>query len=187
MTPYLLLRSADYASALRQATKMMGNRGFDTYGGDDLEEREKARPIRYIDQAYRYFLEFLLPSVKGQMERLQALDSANHDIYLSCAQGVEKIEAQLGSRDFKEVVFQDPRYLFLMASSRKYPHVLSGYRGAHREVASGWQRLSCSLLKAAHLIKSIEEDSQDINDFAQLGMFLQAQGRNLHDLYQFEW
>ena len=30
MTPYLLLRSATYQVALRQATRMMGNRGFDT-------------------------------------------------------------------------------------------------------------------------------------------------------------
>ena len=38
-----------------------------------------------------------------------------------------------------------------------------------------------------HLIKSVEEDSQDINDYAQLGFFLEAQGVSLNDLYKFDW
>ena len=39
MTPYLLLRSANYRTALRQATRMLGNRGFDTQGTDELRPR----------------------------------------------------------------------------------------------------------------------------------------------------
>ncbi len=187
MSPYLLLKSADYASALRQATKMMGNRGFDTYGSDDLEAREKERARTYLGQAYRYCENFLLPSVQGQMERLKALDSPNHDLYLACAQGVEEIESMLCDRNFKELAFQDPRHIFLMASSKKYPRVFHGYRGATMAVPPEWQQMACSLLKVAHLIKSIEEDSQDINDCAQLGLFLQTQGRDLHDMYHYEW
>jgi hypothetical protein len=74
MTPYLLLKSMNYESALRQATKMMGNRGFDTYGGHELEEREKERAAKYIEQAYRYCFNYLFPFVKGQLERLNVLD-----------------------------------------------------------------------------------------------------------------
>jgi uncharacterized protein (TIGR04562 family) len=187
MTPFLLLTAMGYESALRQATKMMGNRGFDTYGSDNLEEREKKRAVTYIDQAYRYCVHFLLPAIQGQLEKLKALGSVNHDLYQRCAQGVDEIESILGNRDFRELAFEDPRHLFLLASSRKYPHVFYGYRGAPMVVPPGWQQMACSLLKVAHLIKSIEEDSQDVNDCAQLGLFLQAQGRNLHDLYNYEW
>ena len=187
MTPYLLLRSKDYGSALRQATRMMGNRGFDTYGGHELEAGEKERAAKYIDQAYRYCFDFLTPFVKGQLERLKLLDSSNHDIYLNCLMSIGQIESNLNTPDFREVVYQDPRHLFLMASSRKYPHVFHGYKGKNMEVPHDWQQIGCSILKVAYLIKSIEEDSQDINDYAQLGLFLQIQGKSLHDLYNYEW
>jgi len=39
--------------------------------------------------------------------------------------------------------------------------------------------VACSILKTGHLVKSIEEDSQDINDYAQLGVFLEGQGQSL--------
>jgi len=187
MAPYLLLKSKDYGSALRQATRMMGNRGFDTYGGHELEEGEKKRAAKYIDQAYRYCFDFLIPFVKGQLERLKLLDSLIHDIYLNCLKSIGEIESILIRRDFREIVYQDPRHLFLMASSRKYPHVFYGYKGKNMEVPYDWQQIACSILKVAYLIKSIEEDSQDINDYAQLGLFLQIQGKSLHDLYNYEW
>jgi uncharacterized protein (TIGR04552 family) len=38
-----------------------------------------------------------------------------------------------------------------------------------------------------HLIKSIEEDSQDINDYVQLGFFLGREGRSLEDLFHYDW
>jgi uncharacterized protein (TIGR04562 family) len=38
-----------------------------------------------------------------------------------------------------------------------------------------------------HLLKSVEEDSQDISDYAQLGFFLESHGQRLDDLYRFEW
>jgi len=49
------------------------------------------------------------------------------------------------------------------------------------------QQLACSILKMGHLVKSIEEDSQDINDYAQLGVFLEGQGQSLQDLYNYDW
>ncbi|MBF0567658.1 MAG: hypothetical protein HQK95_02205 [Nitrospirae bacterium] len=39
MTPYLMLHAYDYKTALSQATKMMGNRGFDIKGGDAPQNR----------------------------------------------------------------------------------------------------------------------------------------------------
>jgi hypothetical protein len=187
MTPYLLLRTRNYESGLKQATKMMGNRGFDTYGSHELEAGESARAIRYIEQAYRYCFDFLFPFLKGQLKRLTELDSLNHGTYLHCARSIGEIESILDRRDFSEMVFEDPRHLFLMASSRKYPQVFYGYRGINLDVPSDWQKMACSMLKVAHLIKSVEEESQDINDCAQLGLFLKEQGQNLHDLYNYEW
>ncbi len=54
MTPYLLLKADTYETALRQATRMMGNRGFDTLGGYELAESESRRAMKYIEHAYRY-------------------------------------------------------------------------------------------------------------------------------------
>jgi uncharacterized protein (TIGR04552 family) len=187
MTPYLLLKSSNYESALKQATKMMGNRGFDTYGSHELEGGEKERATKYIEQAYRYCFDFLFPFVKGQLERLTELDSLNHEVYRQCVKDISNIESILDRHDFKEMTFEDPRHLFLMASSRKYPHVFYGYRGMNLKVPADWQQMACSMLKVAHLIKSIEEDSQDVNDCAQLGFFLQMHGQSLHDLYNYEW
>lgn len=55
------------------------------------------------------------------------------------------------------------------------------------DIPPAWQQTACSILKMAHLIKSIEEDSQDINDYAQLGLFLEIQGKSLDDLYNYDW
>jgi len=41
MTPYLLREAGNYEKALRQAAKMMGNRGFDMFGSNELPESEK--------------------------------------------------------------------------------------------------------------------------------------------------
>ena len=85
------------------------------------------------------------------------------------------------------MVYEDPRHLFLLASSRKYPHVLYGYHGKNIEAPIEWQQAACSILKMGHLVKSIEEDSQDIDDYAQLGFFLEMQGQSLDDLYHYDW
>jgi uncharacterized protein (TIGR04552 family) len=84
-------------------------------------------------------------------------------------------------------VDEDPRHLFLLASSRKYPHVFSGYQGNSLEVPAAWQQAACCLLKMAHLIKSIEEDSQDINDYVQLAFFFRQWGQRLDELFDYDW
>ena len=79
MTPFLLLTAGNYETALQQATKMLGNRGFDT-PDNTLQESERERARTYIEQAYRYFLNWLFPFSKNQLERLAALHSANSDL-----------------------------------------------------------------------------------------------------------
>ncbi|MBA4371362.1 MAG: hypothetical protein C0402_00700 [Thermodesulfovibrio sp.] len=187
MTPFLLLPARDYATALFQATKMMGNRGFDILGNAELQESEAERANRYIDHVYRYFLEWLFPFAKKQLEGLAALQSANADLYRRCLEAVAEAEAVLASAEFRRLVGEDPRHLFLLASSRRYPRVFYGYKGRDLDVPAGWQQIACSMLKMGHLIKSVEEDSQDINDYAQLGFFLAAQGQSLDDLHHYNW
>ncbi len=186
MTPFLLLRTENYREAFCQATRMMGNRGFDILQ-DELQASEKDRAQKYIDQVYRYFLNWLFPFVKDQLEGLAALNSPNAGLYQGCLQAIEKTVSVLQSEQFRQITSEDPRHLFLLASSRKYPHVFYGYHGSNKEVPPAWQQTACSLLKMCHLIKSIEEDSQDINDYAQLGFFLEMQGQSLDDLYHYDW
>jgi len=186
MTPFLLLRTGNYEEALGQATRMMGNRGFDIFQ-NELLSSEKDRAQKYIEQVYRYFLNWLFPFVKTQLEGLAGLNSPNTGIYRDCLQAMEQVESVLRDAEFRQIVGEDPRHLFLLASSRKYPHVLYGYKHRNREVPASWQQTACSMLKMGHLIKSVEEDSQDINDYAQLGFFLEMQGQSLDDLYLYDW
>jgi len=187
MTPYLLLHAGNYEVALKQATKMMGNRGFDTLGYTGLRESERTRAQKYVDQAYRYFLNWMFPFFKNQLTGLAALRSPNAALYRNCLKALEKVESILKSAKFRHLVDEDPRHLFLLASSKKYPHVFHGYQGKNISIPAKWQQMACSILKMIHLIKSIEEDSQDINDYAQLGVFLETRRQSLDDLYNYDW
>lgn len=187
MTPFLLLSAPDYETALKQATKMMGNRGFDISCDDGLQMSEKQRAQSYLERAYDYFFGWMFPFVKKQLEALADLRSVNTARYQDCIRTIGRVESILQDTGFRNIADEDPRHLFLLASSRKYPHVFYGYHGSHIEVPVAWQQTACSLLKMGHLIKSIEEDSQDINDYAQLGLFLEMQGHNLDDLYHYDW
>jgi uncharacterized protein (TIGR04562 family) len=186
MTPYLLLRAQRYEVALAKATRMMGNRGFDTAGGE-LRQSEQARAQGYVRYAQRYLGGWLLPFVRKQLEGLAQLKSSNRAVYRKCLRALDSIRASLDDDKLARLIEEDPRHLFLLASSRKYPHLFHGYRGRHLSVSTDWQRTACTLLKMSHLIKSIEEDSQDIHDYAQLGILLQLQGSNLDDLFNFNW
>src|ERR1019366_8583983 len=76
----------------------------------------------------------------------------------------------------------------MLASLRKYPHLFRGHPGAPtREQSEPWQRMACSILKMAHLIKSLEEDSQEIHQYAQLGLHLETKRQNLGDLFHFDF
>ncbi len=187
MTPFLLLTASDYATAISQAAKMMGNRGFDILGDSELQESEKERANRYIELVCSYFLDWLFPFVRKQLERLGAVNSINADLYRQHLHAIADIEAVLMSKEFRLVISEDPRHLFLLASSRRYPRVFRGYEGHDLNVPEVWQQIACSILKMGHLIKSVEEDSQDINDFAQLGFFLESHGQSLDDLYRYAW
>jgi len=187
MAPYLLLRSGGYRVALRQATRMLGNRGFDTQGTNGLRPRDKARAQTYVRQVRRYFLDWLLPFVKKQLAALAALKSGNQVHYRACQRAIGKLQATLADRDFHRLVDRDPRHLFLLASSRKYPDLFHGYRGQNLRIPDAWQRVACAMLKMGHIIKSIDEDSQDIHDYAQLGIFWESQARGLDDLFCFNW
>lgn len=187
MTPFLLLPARDYATALSQAAKMMGNRGFDILSSAGLLESEKERANRYIGRVYKYFLDWLFPFVRRQLEGLVGLQSSNAGLYRSCLQALGEIESVFMNAEFRRIVSEDPRHLFLLASSRRYPRVFHGYKGGDLDVPAEWQQIACSMLKMGHLIKSVEEDSQDINDYAQLGFFLETQGQSLDDLYRFAW
>jgi uncharacterized protein (TIGR04552 family) len=187
MTPFLLQPASDYATSLRQATRMMANRGFDTLGAAELRRSERERAAQYIRRAYDYFFKGLFPFVSRQLDGLSSLRSPNEMLYRACLTAVAGAAAVLKSPFFKSLVDDDPRHLLLLASSRKYPFVFSGYRERTFVVPPAWQQAACCLLKMVHLIKSVEEDSQDINDYAQLGFFFEARGIGLDNLYTFDW
>jgi hypothetical protein len=165
----------------------MGNRGFDIINTAELQESEKERANGYIERVYGYFLDWLFPFLREHLEGLSGLQSPAAALYGQYLNALSEIEAVLMNTEFRRIVREDPRHLFLMASSRRYPRVFYGYQGSDLDVPGAWQQMACSMLKMAHLIKSVEEDSQDINDYAQLGFFLEAQGQSLDDLYQYDW
>jgi len=187
MTPYLLLRAGDYETALKQATRMMANRGFDTFEEDTLQKSESDRAQMYIEQVYLYFFNWMFPVLTGQLRSLIALNSECHALYEECLSAISEIKFRLSDQQFRDIVSTDPRHLFLIASSKKYPAIFHGYKGTNLDIPSAWQQTACSILKMGHLVKSIEEDSQDINDYAQLGLFLEMEGQSLHDLYNYAW
>jgi uncharacterized protein (TIGR04562 family) len=187
LTPFLLLPANDYATALGQVTKMMANRGFDTLGEGELAQSERDRAARYIERAYLTIFDAFYPFVTRQLEGLAGLRSSNEGIYRDCLSALDRARLVLQDPQFRGLIDADPRHLFMLASSRKYPRVFFGYLGQSLQIPPPWQQAACCLLKMAHLIKSVEEDSQDINDFAQLGFFLKERGQSLDDLYGYDW
>ena len=187
MTPYLLLSADNYQTALKQAAKMMSNRGFDMFANGELQESEQERARKYIHRTYRYFFNCMFPFVKTQLEGLLALDSINADLYRNSLEAIGRVESILNSTEFQKIANEDPRHLFLLASSAKYPAVFHGHQGKNMQIPLEWQQTACSMLKMGYLIKSIEEDSQDINDYAQLGFFLETENQSLDDLFNYDW
>ena len=187
MSPYLLLSADNYQTALKQATKMMNNRGFDMIGNGELQESERERAKNYVSRTYKYFFNLMFPFVKSQLNGLLALDSINADLYRNSLQAIGRVESILNNNRFQEIAGEDPRHLFLLASSGKYPAVFHGYQGKNMNIPLEWQQTACSMLKMGYLIKSIEEESQDINDYAQLGFFLETENQSLDDLFNYDW
>ena len=187
MSPYLLLSADNYQTALRQAAKMMNNRGFDITGNGELQESEQERAKAYVNRTYNYFFNWMFPFVKTQLKGLLALDSINTDLYRINLLAIGRVESILNNTRFQDIARKDPRHLFLLASSGKYPTVFHGYQGKNMDVPLEWQQTACSMLKMGYLIKSIEEESQDINDYAQLGFFLETEHQSLDDLFNYDW
>ncbi len=187
MTPFLLLPAHDYDSALKQVTKMMVNRGFDALDGDELAMSERERGSHYIRRAYVTIFDGFFSFATKQLIELTRLRSSNAILYRDCLNALIGARAVLQDPNFRRVVDEDPRHLFLLASSRKYPHVFSGYQGTSLDVPAAWQQAACCLLKMAYLIKSVEEDSQDVNDYVQLAFFLEQQGQSLDELFDYDW
>ena len=187
MSPYLLLSAENYQTALKQASKMMSNRGFDMIGNGELQESEQERAKNYVNRTYKYFFNWMFPFVKTQLNGLLALDSINADLYRNSLQAIGRVESILNNTEFQEIANEDPRHLFLLASSGKYPAVFHGYQGKNMKIPLEWQQTACSMLKMGYLIKSIEEESQDINDYAQLGFFLETENQSLDDLFNYDW
>ncbi len=186
MTPYLLQNCNDYNDAISQTTKMMANRGFDATG-TFLSDSEKKRAISYVMLSLDYFLEWLFPFLLHQLHLLHSLHSERQQLYRLCIDAIDTIRKTLSDVTFIELITSDPRHLFLLASSAKYPGLFAGQTEYPEHIPWLWQRISCGTLKMCHLIKSIEEDSQDINDFTRLGFFLQSKGLSLENLYDYNW
>ncbi len=186
MSPYLLRGCSGYTAAMIRATRMMENRGFDVIA-DELCPGESERALNYVHQTLRYYENWLLPFVKEQLKLLESLDSALKDKYREALESIEKIESVLGDKGLLALIEEDPRHLFLMSSSTRCDNLFDGYRGSLMTTPLDWQRASCSVLKMCHLIKSIEEDSQDIYDYTRLGLFFESNKQPLDDLFNFRW
>jgi uncharacterized protein (TIGR04562 family) len=187
MEPYLLLRAATYEQALERVTLMLGNRGFDTASATQLRPSEKRRAQAFVRRALSYFQGWLLPFLESQLTLLRPFATHNRELYESGLTSLREVRALLRTPQLRALIEEDPRHLFLLASSRKFPRLFAGRTDIPRSIPSAWQKLACSTLKMCHLIKSIEEDSQDVNDYAQLGIFLASQSVRLDDLYHFRW
>lgn len=186
MTPYLLRNCANYSVALARATSMMGNRGFDV-GGGELPVSEKERAADYVDQATAYLRDSLFPFVEKHLGQLAATGSAQAGLYRESATAVRRLGRTLSDSGFAALVEADPRHLFLLASSAKYPNLFFGYREPPLRVPHQWRMMACAILKMCHLIKAVEEDSQDINDYARLGIYLESSGIGLSNLFSLDW
>jgi hypothetical protein len=86
LSPYLLLPADNYQTALKQAAKMMNNRGFDVTKDGELQYSEQERAADYVNRTFRYFFNWLFPFVKTQLEGLQALHSVNLELYRNSLQ-----------------------------------------------------------------------------------------------------
>jgi uncharacterized protein (TIGR04562 family) len=192
LTPYLLRNCDSYETALRGASFMLGNRGFAIFDGA-LATGELERASAYISAAIDYMAETLLPTIRSHLVALlECADPSNgktpqQKLYEGAIANIDKIASLLTDGPFAALVAEDPRHLFLLASSFKYPRLFRGHASAPESVPVDWRLAGCSILKMGHLIKSIEEDSQDIYDYARLGFFFESRKIPLHSLFGFPW
>lgn len=186
LTPYLLRNCDDYPTALRKATLMMGNRGFSVVDGE-LGEGEKERASDFVRQSVKYMLGSLFSALSVQLTELSMIGSPQRKIYDRAIDDIRGLKELLSGGDLAQLIEEDPRHLFLLASSAKYPHLFKGHPLDPGRIPSRWRMTACSVLKMCHLIKAIEEDSQDVYDYARLGLFFESSGIPLSGLFDFSW
>ncbi len=186
LTPYLLRDCAGYDDALARAGLMLVNRGFSMTDGE-LDSGELARAAGYVRMSLDYLRGSLIPAVSSQLRRLSSLGSSLAGDYRRAMDSLDAIGTLLFRGELASLIAEDPRHLFLLASGAKYPHLFRGRPGAPDRIPPAWRLASCSLLKLCHLVKALEEDSQDIFDFAQLGMFFGSRNIPLTGLFSFAW
>ena len=186
LTPYLLRNCSGYDDAMRGATTMMANRGFIVDGGK-IAPGELDRAGLYVSEAIGYLADSLLPSVSGQLAQLSRLSSHLRPVYGRALADIRDIDALISKGEFRTLVDQDPRHLFLLASSAKYPHVFAGSPSGPDRVPPRWRMGACAILKLCHLIKAIEEDSEDVYDYARLGFWFESRKLSLTSLASRDW
>ncbi len=187
MVPYLLLRARTYEQALAQVSLMLKNRGFDVSDAHHLRPSERRRAKAYVRRALGYLKGWVLPCLEVQFTALVPLASHNRALYGSALRSLTEVRNLLHAPKLRELIEEDPRHLFLLAASRRYPRLFAGRRDVPRPIPPAWQKLACATLKMCHLIKSVEEDSQDVHDYAELGLFFESEQLKLDDLYHFRW
>ncbi len=186
MTPYMLLNCDGYDVAISQTNRMLANRGFDLEGSD-LSDGELQRAETYVKQALSFLLGWLFPTLERQFVELASLGSSASPSYVAAMDSVSKLSELLAEGPFARLVAEDPRHLFLLASSAKYPNLFKGYPEGDITVPRQWRLAACAVLKMCHLIKSVEEDSQDINGYSRFGLHLESKGIGLTDLWSLDW
>ncbi len=186
LSPYLLRDCAGYREALSRASRMLANRGF-SMTSDELDPGELERASRYVSAALDYALSSLIPPVRSQFCRLASLKTSLEGRYRAAEESLASMTSLLSSGEFRDLVDEDPRHLFLLASSAKYPLLFEGKPGFSTRVPPRWRFAACTVLKLAHLVKSLEEDSQDIYDYARLGVYFESTGIPLSGLFGFSW
>lgn len=191
LNPYLMRNSKGYADSLSRASLMMENRGFFLIKGE-LGVGEIERASQYVSQALHFMSDWLFPMVKNQLKSLLTMDYNDIEAierqknYQKANQEIDIIEQVFNKTPFTECIQEDPRHLFILVSLHKYPNLFDGYK-KHKVISHRWSYAACAVLKMCHLIKSIEEDSQDIYDFACLGLFFESHGISLSGLYNYPW
>ncbi|MCD1653783.1 hypothetical protein K7J14_03600 [Treponema zuelzerae] len=186
LTPYLLRGCPDYEAALRGASLMMGNRGFRLEQGEPAPG-ELERASAYVRQALSWILSSFIPDLRSSLQPLLSIDSPRTLLYRETLSRLSELRALFASGPFREAAERDPRNLFLLASSAKYPDLFRGDSGFPESIPPRWRFAACSLLKASHLVKSLEEDSQDIRNFAVLGFFFREKNIPLSRLFGHDW
>lgn len=186
LTPYLLRNCGSYDISLARASLMMANRGFAVDNGKPAAG-ELERAAAYAAQATGYITEYLAPTVERHLADLSALGPAQAERWKQPLGEIRKVLGLFLPGDLAALIREDPRHLFLLSSSVKYPHLFRGRPGGPDPVPDEWRLAGCSTLKMCHLVKSLEEDSQDVYEWAQLGLWFESKGIPLGGLFDFPW